>query len=250
MKFANVLLATLVVVSGYLAISVTVQAATTTSYIVCVNKSTGAMRQVASRTACKTFENRIALGAAGPTGPRGPAGSTGSRGSTGATGPQGGTGPIGPRGSAGPAGAAGATGAPGPTGPTGPSDALLSSIRYEAKKVIGSTYTLVHQTTLTAGTKILQLTVDTHPSYGNQEIQCQLTMPNGTVLIDAKVKSGQFGGNQRVPLVGTAAVVLDTSVVVSVKCKQDGGDIYGSIWGVDVLSISSGTITVEATTAP
>jgi hypothetical protein len=75
-------------------------------------------------------------------------------------------------------------------------------------------------------------------------------MPNGTVLIDAKVKSGQFGGNQRVPLVGTAAVVLDTSVVVSVKCKQDGGDIYGSIWGVDVLSISSGTITVEATTAP
>jgi hypothetical protein len=75
-------------------------------------------------------------------------------------------------------------------------------------------------------------------------------MPNGTVLIDAEVRSGQFGGSQRVPLVGTAAVVLETSAVVSVKCRQDGGDIYGSIWGVDLLSVSSGAITVEATTAP
>ena len=226
MKLVNVLLATLVVVSGYLAISVTVQAATTTSYIVCVNKSSGVMRQVSSSTKCKGYERRIVLGAVGPTGPQGQSGIAGSSGST------------------------GATGAPGPTGPTGPSDALLSSIRYQAKKVIGSAYTLVHQTTLTAGAKILQLTVDTHPSYGNQEIQCQLTMPNGTVLIDAAAASGQFGGSQRVPLVGTAAVVLETSAVVSVKCRQDGGDIYGSIWGVDLLSISSGAITVEATTAP
>lgn len=250
MKLANVLLATLVVVSGYLAISFSVQAATTTSYIVCVNRSNGAMRQVASSTACKTFENRIVLGAVGPTGPQGPAGSPGPRGSTGATGPQGDTGPIGPRGSAGPTGPAGATGAPGPTGPAGPSGALLSSIRYQARKVIGSTYTLVHETTLTAGTKILQLTVDTAPSYSTETIQCQLTLPNGTVLIDGSTRSGQFGNGQRVPLVGTAAVVLDTSVVVSVKCKQDGGDIYGSVWGVDLLSISSGAITVEATTAP
>ena len=250
MKLANVLLATLVVVSGYLAISVAAQAATTTSYIVCVNKSNGAMRQVASRTACKTSENRIVLGAVGPTGPQGPAGSTGLRGLTGTTGPQGDIGLTGPRGSAGPTGAAGATGAPGATGPTGPSDALLSSIRYQAKKVIGSTYTLVHQTTLTAGAKILQLTVDTTPSYPNETIQCQLTTSSGTVLIDASTRSGQYGNGQRVPLVGTAAVVLESSVVVSVKCKQDGGDIYGSIWGVDLLSISSGSITVEATTAP
>ena len=104
MKLANVLLATLVVVSGYLAISVTVQAATTTSYIVCVNRSNGAMRQVASRTACKTFENRIVLGAVGPTGPQGPAGSTGPRGVTG---------PAGSQGATGPAGATGPIGSPG-----------------------------------------------------------------------------------------------------------------------------------------
>jgi hypothetical protein len=238
MKLANVLLATLVVVSGYLAISVAVQAATATSYIVCVNRSNGAMRQVASSTACKTFENRIVLGAVGPTGPQGPAGSPGPRGSAGATGPQGDTGSTGPRGSA------------GPTGPTGPSDALLSSIRYQARKVIGSTYTLVHQTALTAGAKILQLTVDTTPTYPTETIQCQLTTSSGTVLIDASTRSGQYGNGQRVPLVGTAAVVLESSVVVSVKCKQDSGDIYGSIWGVDLLSISSGAVTVEATTAP
>ena len=124
MKLANVLLGTLVVVSGYLAISVTVQAATTTSYIVCVNKSTGAMRQVASRTACKTFENRIALGAVGPTGP------IGSPGPRGLTGSQGDTGPIGPRGSAGPAGAQGSAGPTGAQGPAG-SDASVSYYMVE-----------------------------------------------------------------------------------------------------------------------
>ena len=244
MKLANVLLATLVVVAGYLAISVAVQAATTTSYTVCVNKTTGAMRQIASPKTCTSLENRIVLGAVGPTGPQGPAGSTGPRGATGAAGD---TGPIGPRGSTGPAGA---TGAPGATGPAGPSDAFLSSIRYQSRKVIGSTYTLVHQTTLTAGSKVLQLTIDTAPSYSQQNIQCQLTTANGTVLIDGTTKSGQFGNGQRVPLVGLAAIVLETPVVVSVRCKQDGGDIYGSIWGVDLLSISSGAVTVEATTAP
>jgi hypothetical protein len=92
MKLVNVLLATLVVVSGYLAISVTVQAATTTSYIVCVNKSSGVMRQVSSSTKCRSYERRIVLGAVGPTGPQGQAGTVGSSGPTGATGAPGPTG--------------------------------------------------------------------------------------------------------------------------------------------------------------
>jgi len=95
MKLANVLLATLVVVAGYLAISVAVQAATTTSYTVCVNKTTGAMRQIAASKTCTSLENRIVLGAVGPTGPQGPAGSTGPRGATGSAGSQGVTGPAG-----------------------------------------------------------------------------------------------------------------------------------------------------------
>ena len=119
MKLANVLLATLVVVAGYLAISVAVQAATTTSYTVCVHKTTGAMRQIASSKTCTSLETRIVLGAVGPTGPQGPAGSTGPRGATGAAGSQGATGPV------------GATGAPG-------SDASVITYLVEGDRVISS----------------------------------------------------------------------------------------------------------------
>jgi len=110
MKLANVLLATLVVVAGYLAISVAVQAATTTSYTVCVNKTTGAMRQIAASKSCTSFENRIVLGAVGPTGPQGPAGSTGPRGSAGLAGVPGATGPAGAKGVPGATGTAGSPG--------------------------------------------------------------------------------------------------------------------------------------------
>jgi len=256
MKLANVLLATLVVVSGYLAISVAAQAATTTSYIVCVNRSNGAMRQVISSTACKTFENRIVLGAVGPTGPQGlagsqgPAGSPGPRGLTGTTGQQGDTGSTGPRGSAGPTGSAGATGAPGPTGPTGPSDAFLSSIRFQTRKVIGTSYTLVHQVTLQAGKKILHLVIDVQQASDDEKVQCQLTTPTGSVLIDIANYAGRSAIRTRNSLVGMALVDFGSATQVALKCKQDSDSIYGAIWGVDLLSISSGAITVEATTAP
>jgi hypothetical protein len=128
MKLANVLLATLVVVAGYLAISVAVQAATTTSYTVCVNKTTGAMRQIAISKTCTSLENRIVLGAVGPTGPQGPAGSTG---------PQGPAGSTGPRGTAGAAGSQGATGPVGATGAPG-SDASVITYLVEGDRVISS----------------------------------------------------------------------------------------------------------------
>ena len=256
MKLANVLLATLVLVAGYLAIGMAVQAATTTSYIVCVNRSNGAMRQVTSSTVCKTFENRIVLGAVGPTGPQGPAGSQGSagpRGSTGATGPQGDTGSTGPRGSTGPVGATGvpgSTGAPGEIGPAGPSEAFLSTIRFQTKKAVGLTYTQIHQSTLEAGMQIIQITIDAQQSSGDQIIQCQLTTSSGTVLIDVTSMSGANAHRQRNSLVGTAAVNLVSSSQVLLKCKNDTNSSAQVIWGADILSISSGSITVEATTAP
>jgi len=243
MKLANLLLATLVVVSGYLAISVAVQAATTTSYIVCVNRSNGAMRQVSSSVQCKAYENRIVLGAIGPTGPQGPVGSTGPRGSIGVSGSQGDTGPIGPRGSIGP------TGAPGATGPAGPSDALLSSIRFQTQKVIGTSYTLVHQVTLPAGKKILHLVIDV-AQQDDEKVQCQLMNSTGAVLIDVSNYVGHGAYRTRNSLVGMALVDFGSATQVSLNCKRDNATIYGAIWGVDLLSISSGAITVEATTAP
>jgi len=249
MKLANVLLATLVVVAGYLAISVAVQAATTTSYIVCVHKTTGAMRQIAASKTCTSLENRIVLGAIGPTGPQGPAGSTGPRGSIGVSGSQGDTGPIGPRGSVGPTGAPGETGAPGATGPAGPSDAFLSSIRFQTQKVIGTSYTLVHQVTLPAGKKILHLVIDV-AQQDDEKVQCQLMNSTGAVLIDVSNYVGHGAYRTRNSLVGMALVDFGSATQVSLNCKRDNATIYGAIWGVDLLSISSGAITVEATTAP
>ena len=161
MRLGNVLLATLVVVSGYLAISFTVQAATTTSYIVCVNRSNGAMRQVASTTKCKTFENRIVLGAVGPSGPRGSAGAAGSPGSTGPTGP------------------AGAPGSP------GISKAYISNTSYSPPTAVAnasSPFTVLHTATIDAGTYIVTMIVkiDTGSNYN---LTCQL-VKNATVILE------------------------------------------------------------------
>ena len=108
----------------------------------CVNKTTGALREVSNSTQCATatevFTQWNIQGVPGATGPTGPKGATGATGLTGAKGATGLTGPIGPTGPrgltgltgatgprgvagiAGPAGPKGATGLTGPAGPTGP----------------------------------------------------------------------------------------------------------------------------------
>jgi len=82
-RLGTLLVGTLVVVSGYLAIGAVTQAATTTQYIFCVMKTTGTMRLVSGSAICKSTENRITLGAVGP---QGAPGATGPRGATGAPG--------------------------------------------------------------------------------------------------------------------------------------------------------------------
>jgi hypothetical protein len=108
----------------------------------CVNKTSGALREVSSSTQCVAATEVFtqwnikgttgAIGPAGPKGATGATGLTGSKGATGLTGPIGPTGPrgltgltgaTGPRGVAGiagPVGQKGATGLTGPAGPTGP----------------------------------------------------------------------------------------------------------------------------------
>lgn len=78
---------------------------------VCVNKSKGTVRIVASATACDAkTETALTWNSKGPEGPAGPEGLKGPRGATGATGL------AGPRGATGATGAAGSTGAQGPGG--------------------------------------------------------------------------------------------------------------------------------------
>ena len=90
-RLGTLLVGTLVVVSGYLAIGAVTQAATTTQYIFCVMKTTGTMRLVSGSQTCKSTENRITLGAVGP---QGAPGATGPRGATGAPGPTGAPGTL------------------------------------------------------------------------------------------------------------------------------------------------------------
>jgi hypothetical protein len=103
---------------------------------------------------------------------------------------------------------------------------------------------------LEAGVQIIQITIDAQQSSGDQIIQCQLTTSSGTVLIDVTSMSGANAHRQRNSLVGTAAVNLVSSSQVLLKCKNDINFSAQVIWGADILSISSGSITVEATTAP
>jgi len=101
-------------------------APTTTSIAACVNTSTGAVRIVASLSACVAGETGVTWAVAGPTGAQGPAGPAGVQGPMGpagvpgAAGPQGPVGPAGATGAAGPIGPTGATGATGAIGPVGP----------------------------------------------------------------------------------------------------------------------------------
>jgi hypothetical protein len=92
-----------------------------TTIIACVNKSTHAVRIVASSSSCQTAtEAAVSWNQAGPAGPAGPPGTTGATGATGATGPSGPQGPAGPSGPQGPTGQMGSNGAQGPGGPAGP----------------------------------------------------------------------------------------------------------------------------------
>jgi len=106
----------------------------TASIAACVN-ATGAVRIVASTSACVAGETPVSwaltgpigpqgpAGAIGPAGPQGPQGAAGANGATGATGPIGPAGPAGVTGPAGPIGAQGTVGATGAAGPAGPQGA-------------------------------------------------------------------------------------------------------------------------------
>jgi hypothetical protein len=112
----------------------------------CYLKSSGALRIVASKSACRSGELPISWNAQGPAGApgapgaagengiagaKGDPGAAGSQGPTGPTGLSGPTGPTGLRGTTGPTGLSGPTGPTGlsgTTGPTGPEGAFATSI--------------------------------------------------------------------------------------------------------------------------
>jgi len=113
-RHATVLIACLMLLIVAGQFGITRAASVSKDVLICVNKKSGAMRQVAKAKCAKTERFvRLTSGAAGATGPTG---ASGTAGATGATGP---AGPAGATGATGPAGPTGATGATGPAGATG-----------------------------------------------------------------------------------------------------------------------------------
>jgi hypothetical protein len=91
--------------------------------------SSGQVRVVPGRYACRRYEVKVSLGQllgdrSGPQGPAGPQGAPGVAGPAGPQGPQGAQGPTGPEGPQGPAGPQGAQ------GPAGPSSAIAAPIMW------------------------------------------------------------------------------------------------------------------------
>jgi hypothetical protein len=112
----------LLIVAGQFGI--TRAASVSKDVLICVNKKSGAMRQVAKAKCAKTERFvRLTSGATGATGQTGATGPTGAKGDTGAAGAKGDTGAAGAKGDTGAAGAKGDTGAAGATGATGPAGA-------------------------------------------------------------------------------------------------------------------------------
>ena len=120
-RHTAVLTACLILLIGASQFGVTRAATVSREVLVCVNKKSGAMRQVAKAKCAKT-ERLLQLtsgsdGATGPTGATGPAGAKGDTGAAGTKGDTGAAGSTGPTGERGPTGSTGPTGATGPTGP-------------------------------------------------------------------------------------------------------------------------------------
>jgi len=128
-RHATVLIACLMLLIVAGQFGITRAASVSKDVLICVNKKSGAMRQVATAKCAKT-ERFVRLtsgaagatgttGATGPAGAKGDTGAAGAKGDTGAAGAKGDTGAAGAKGDTGAAGAKGDAGAAGATGPTG-----------------------------------------------------------------------------------------------------------------------------------
>jgi len=119
-RHGAVLTACLILLIGASQFGVTRAATVSREVLVCVNKKSGAMRQVAKAKCAKTERLlQLTSGSDGATGPTGATGPAGAKGDTGAAGTKGDTGAAGTKGDTGAAGTKGDTGAAGATGPTG-----------------------------------------------------------------------------------------------------------------------------------
>jgi len=139
------------------------QATQDTVVVACRRNDSGALRQVAKASDCKTTETAVSWNITGPAGPAGPVGAGG------VAGPQGPQGPMGPQGQ------------PGPAGPGGPADAF--TIESSAPVDISTDYTVLSTLFLPAGKYVV---------FGNVVVE-NFTLPRTSLPVNCVLGGGNTG---------------------------------------------------------
>lgn len=148
------------------------------------------------------------------------------------------TGPAGPKGEIGPKGDKGETGAKGDTGlqgPIGPSDLYIGQSGFqtiepaENKQVVASV-------TLPAGQYLVTAKHVAQPSGGETEFDCEIVASGTTRDIFYMVSA------KSMPMVGTAAITLGATTVVTSTCKAISQNVLIADNSAKITAIKVGAI--------
>jgi len=227
----------LLIVAGQFGI--TRAASVSKDVLVCVNKKSGAMRQVTQAKCAKTERFvRLTSGAAGATGPTGATGPAGAKGDTGPAGAKGDTGLAGAKGDTGAAGAkgdTGATGAKGDTGAAGTTGATGPSGATGARGLTGpGTVWIDYASASIGGLPVAPIEIITDPVV----IECEKPAATPTY----RLKMGASASETVVATVSKISVQDSTTtyVVENSATSRVGGDrTTEDIWDIRVFDYNN-----------
>ncbi len=222
-RHTAVLTACLILLIGASQFGVTRAATVSREVLVCVNKKSGAMRQVAKAKCAKTERLlQLTSGSDGATGPTGATGPAGAKGDTGAAGTKGDTGAAGAKGDTGAAGSTGPTGERGPTGSTGPTGAT-------GPTGPGTVWQDLGVSSLT-GLSTFPTNFMTDPV----EVECWVVgfTPTYRLKMGASVEETVIATVSRIGVSGTTTYVLENSAVTQLGTDSATEDM----WDIRVFS--------------
>lgn len=180
-------------------------AAAPTVVKVCVNKKSGAMRQVKKKSKCRSAERFLKWNTTGPAGPTGP------------------TGPTGP---------GGATGAPGPSH-------SYQAIQTGSTNVPGVTAVPIASVTVPAGTYVLsgQLVAGA-ASAASVTVVCGY-------LVDSVAVEAAANGYAIVPasdirqIIASGSYTASTTTTISLACSAIGGSVVTQFGGMTATQVGA-----------
>lgn len=179
---------------------------------VCVNKKSGAMRQVRKKSKCRSTERFLKWNTAGRTGA---------------------TGPTGPTGPAGPSGRDGATGTPGPSH-------SYQTLQSGTTDVPGATPVTIASVTVPAGTYVLSGQVASGlPSAASVTVLCGFVAGGTSVEGPPGVTIVPTGDIRQ--LIAAGSYTAPTTTTISLACAAIGGSVttqYGGLIATQVGALN------------